>query len=143
MESNESTRGDRINIDDAVMDIYRDLTDNESKEGGSKEQAPFSTYRDLFLLAACVGLQTKRRTPLSAGRKTTIRKEVFGDEGLAILKAIAIAATGDVEVLSNLGDVLTIAEEYANGGIYEVKAGLVDERGRPLWNLISLFAFTN
>jgi dnd system-associated protein 4 len=137
MEGNESERGDRINIDDAVMDIYRELTDNESKE-----QAPFSTYRDLFLLAACVGLQNNRRTPLSSGRKTTIRKEVFGDEGLAILKAIAIVSTSDVTVLTNLRDVLTIAEEYANSGIYEVKARLLDERGRPLWNLVSILNLT-
>ena len=93
MESNESERGDRINIDDAVMDIYRELTDNESKE-----QAPFSTYRDLFLLAACVGLQNKRRTPLSNRRGTAIRQDVFGEQGLAILKAIAIAATLSLEV---------------------------------------------
>ncbi|MEZ4861658.1 MAG: hypothetical protein R3C14_10135 [Caldilineaceae bacterium] len=138
MDGTENTRGDRINIDEAVMDIYRELTDNESKEGGNKEGAPFSTYRDLFLLAACVGLQTKRRMSLSAGRKTTIRKEVFSDEGLAIFKAIAIAATDDVAVLGDLRDVLTIAEEYTNGGIYEVKASLVDEWGRPLWNLIGL-----
>lgn len=138
MEGNESERGDRINIDDAVMDIYRELTDNESKE-----QAPFSTYRDLFLLAACIGLQNSRRTPLSTGRKTTIRKEVFGDEGLAILKAIAIASTGDVTVLANLRDVLTIAEEYANGGIYAIKASLLEERGRPLWNFVSLANFTS
>jgi dnd system-associated protein 4 len=137
MDASENERGDRINIDDAVMDIYRELTDNESKE-----QAPFSTYRDLFLLAACVGLQNNQRTPLSAGRKTTIRKEVFGDEGLAILKAIAIASTGDVVVLSNLGDVLTIAEEYANSGIHEIKASLLDERGRPLWNLVRLNSST-
>ena len=135
MEGNESERGDRINIDDAVMDIYRELTDNESKE-----QAPFSTYRDLFLLAACVGLQNKRRTPLSNRRGTAIRQDVFGEQGLAILKAIAIAATGDVAVLSNLGDVLTIAEEYANGGIYDVKAHLLDARGRPLWNLVGVIS---
>ena len=133
MDASENERGDRINIDDAVMDIYRELTDNESKE-----QAPFSTYRDLFLLAACVGLQNKRRMPLSGRRGTAIRQDVFGDQGLAILKAIAIAATGDVAILGNLGDVLTIAEEYANGGIYDVKASLLDERGRPLWNMVNL-----
>ena len=138
MDASENERGDRINIDDTVMDIYRELTDNESKE-----QAPFSTYRDLFLLAACVGLQNNRRTPLSTGRKTTIRKEVFGDEGLAILKVIAIASTGDVAVLASLGDVLTIGEEYANSGIYEIKASLLDERGRPLWNLVSLISSTS
>jgi len=35
-------------------------------------------------------------------------------------------------------DILTIAEEYAHAGIYDLKAHLLDERGQPLWNLVDL-----
>lgn len=72
------------------------------------------------------------------GKKSTIRLDVFREEGIGLLKAIAIAETGDVQVLQNLNDVLIIAEEYAHAGIYDVKAYLLDERGRPLWNLVDL-----
>jgi len=55
-----------------------------------------------------------------------------------LLKSIAIGETGDVIVLSNVGEVLTIAEEYAHAGILELKDELLDRGGKPLWNLVSL-----
>ena len=133
MEQNEASRRDRVYIDDAVMDIYKALT-----EDPNPEQSPFATYKDIFLLAACLGFQHGRRKQLSSGARTTIRLDVFREEGLGLLKALAIADTGDVAVLQKLGDVLTIAEEYAHAGIYDLKAQLLDERGRPLWNLVDL-----
>ncbi len=135
MEQNEASRRDRVYIDDTVMDIYRELTDDPNPE-----QSPFTTFKDVFLLAACLGLQNGRRKQLSSGARTTIRLDVFREEGMGLLKAIAIADTGDVAVLRQLGDVLTIAEEYAHAGIYDVKTQLLDERGRPLWNLVGLLA---
>ena len=133
MEQSESSRRDRVYIDDSVLQIYKELT-----EGNNPEQTPFTTYKDVFLLAACLGFQNGRRKPVTAGAKTTIRLDVFREEGVNLLKAIAIAETGDVAVLRHLGDVLTLAEEYAHAGIYDVKAQLLDERGRPLWNLVDL-----
>ena len=135
----------RISMHEIVMPIYKSLTfgqvsEETGKENSNREHSPFSTYRDLFLLAACYGFCHRRgmRQPLPEGKKNNIRTEVFGDEGLGILKAIAIAETGDVEVLNNMGEVLTIAEEYAYIGVYEIKTQLIDERGQPLWNLVDL-----
>ena len=34
------------------------------------------------------------------------------------------------------GEVLTIAEEFAQVGIHEVKSDLVEQAGMPLWNLV-------
>ena len=133
MEQNEGSRRDRVYIDDSVLNIYKELT-----EDSNPEQSPFATYKDIFLLAACLGFQNSRRKPLTGGSKTTIRLDVFREEGMSLLKAIAIADTGDVAVLRQVSDVLTIAEEYAQAGIYDVKAQLLDERGRPLWNLVGL-----
>jgi dnd system-associated protein 4 len=133
MEEVENSRRDRVYIDDAVMDIYRELTDDKNPE-----QSPFATYKDIFLMAACLGLQNGRRRQLSSGAKTTIRLDVFREDGLGLMKAIAIADTGDVTVLQQLNSVLSIVEEYAQAGIYDVKAHLLDERGRPLWNLVDL-----
>lgn len=135
MAEQEIGRGDRINIDDSVMGIYRALVDEKSKE-----DAPFNTYRDVFLAAACLGFENGRRETLPTNKKTQIRIDIFRDDGLAVMQAIAIAETGNVEVLHDLGRVLTIAEEYAHSGIYELKARLLDERGRPLWNLVGLVA---
>lgn len=137
MEQSESGRRDRIYIDDSVIHIYKELT-----EGNNPEQSPFITYKDVFLLAACLGFQSGRRKQLAGGSKTTIRLDVFREEGMSLLKAIAIAETGDVAVLRQSNDVLTLVEEYAQSGIYDVKAQLLDERGRPLWNLVDLISVT-
>lgn len=136
MSETDYARTDRVYIDEGVIDVYRQLKKEANNE---VEQAPFDTYKDLFMFAACVGFQNGRRTkPRKGNNGGEVPSKVFTEDDLAILKAIAIAETGDVEVLNRFGEVLAIAEEYANAGIYEVKSSLLDERGRPLWNLVAL-----
>ncbi|MCL4870123.1 MAG: hypothetical protein KJ063_14250 [Anaerolineae bacterium] len=43
-----------------------------------------------------------------------------------------------IELRPELGEVLTIAEEYAYSGIRELELSLLKSGGQPLWNLISL-----
>lgn len=136
MSDTDYARTDRVYIDEGVIDVYRQLKKEANNE---VEQAPFDTYKDLFMFAACMGFQNGRRTkPRKGNNGGEVPSKVFTEDDLAILKAIAIAETGDVEVLNRFGEVLVIAEEYANAGIYEVKSSLLDERGRPLWNLVHL-----
>jgi len=136
MSDSDFARIDRVYIDEGVIDVYRQLKKEANNE---VEQAPFDTYKDLFMFAACMGFQNGRRTkPRKGNNGGEVPSKVFTEDDLAILKAIAIAETGDVEVLNRFGEVLAIAEEYANAGIYEVKSSLLDERGRPLWNLVAI-----
>ena len=129
-----TTRTDRVYIDESASEIYRQL---KSGTNTQPDEAPFETFKDIFMLAVCQGFQNRRRVrTLKAGSE--IRLSVFTEDDIAILKAIAIAETGDVQILTQFGDILGIAEEYANAGIHDVKGYLLDERGRPLWNLISL-----
>lgn len=136
MSDIDYSRTDRVYIDESAIEFYRQL----KKEGSSEpEQAPFDTFKDLFMFATCLGFQNGRRTkPRKGGNGGEVPTKVFSENDLAILKAIAIADTGDVEVLGRLGEIYAIAEEYANTGIHEVKAYVLDEGGRPLWNLVSL-----
>jgi dnd system-associated protein 4 len=136
MSETEFTRTDRVYIDEAAIEFYRQL----KKEGNSEpEQAPFDTFKDLFMFAVCLGYENGRRTkPRKGSNGGEVPTKVFSENDLAILKAIAIADTGDVEVLGRLGEIYAIAEEYANTGIHEVKAYVLDEGGRPLWNLVNL-----
>lgn len=135
MSDTEYTRTDRVYIDEAVGDVYQQL----KKEANSEpEQAPFDTFKDLFMFAVCLGFQNGRRTKPRKSNGREVPAKVFTEDDLAILKAIAIAETGDVEVLTRFGEILGIAEEYANTGIHEVKAYVLDEGGRPLWNLVNL-----
>lgn len=133
MSEGASARTDRVVIDEAVHSIYKELTD-----GSSVEQAPFPTMKDVFMLAVALGYRKGDRRKAPSSSKVTIRKDVFKENDLLLLKAIAIADTGDVDVLLREGEILTIAEEFAQSGIHEVKAYLLDQAGRPLWNLVSI-----
>lgn len=136
MSDTEYTRTDRVYIDEAAAEFYRQLKKEATSE---PEQSPFDTFKDLFMFATCLGFENGRRTkPRKGGNGGEVPAKVFTEDDMAILKAIAIAETGDVEVLARLGEILGIAEEYANTGIHEVKAYLLDEGGRPLWNLVNL-----
>ena len=134
MTETTTMRTDRVYVDEAVSDIYPQL---KSGANTQPEEAPFETFKDIFMLAACLGFQNGRRIRTVRGG-SEIRVSVFTDDDIAIIKAIAIAETGDVQVLTRFGEILVIAEEYANAGIYDVKAHLLDEGGRALWNLVEL-----
>ncbi|MBN1877913.1 MAG: hypothetical protein JXA33_27075 [Anaerolineae bacterium] len=133
MAETEPSRSDRVNIDESVMHIYKALT-----EESNIETSPFKTYKDVFMFAALCGYRKGERRKLPGGKKSTIRREVFTEDDFVFLKAIAIAHTHDVNVLLQLGDILTIAEEYAHAGIYDLEADLLEQGGRALWNLVGM-----
>lgn len=133
MAEQERQRGDRVNIGASVIPVYKELTENQSAE-----DSPCKTMKDVFMWAACFGYQRGNRQELPLGEKTSIRLEVFSESDYTILKAIALGSTGGVDVLGEAGDILTIAEEYAQAGIYDLRAQLLDQGGRPLWNLIDV-----
>ncbi len=133
MPETEVSRSDRVNIDESVMQTYKLLT-----ESTSIEESPFGTYKDVFMFAASMGYAGGVRKKLPSGKKHTIRREVFSENDFLVLKTIAIAETGDVQVLLRLDEILTIAEEYAHAGIHALKARLLDQHGRPLWNLVEM-----
>jgi len=139
MSDIEVSRSNRTSIDESVINIYNELReDTKGKTNPNIEQSPFPTLKDIFMFAACIGFQKGARKKLPSGKKTTIRLEIFTENDIALLKSIAIAETNDIKVLSNLGDVLTIAEEYAHAGIQFLKDQLLEQSGKPLWQLISL-----
>lgn len=139
MSDIDTSRSNRANIDESVIDIYNELReDTKDKAQLSIERAPFPTLKDIFMYAVCIGFQKGIRKKLPSGKKTTIRLEVFSDNDIALLKSIAISETGDIKVLVNLSDILTIAEEYAHSGIFELRELLTEQGGKPLWNLVAI-----
>lgn len=135
-----STRTDRARIHESVREIYEQLSQKTESE-----QHPFSSLKDVFVIAACLGYNNNRRKKFPSGKvASTIRSEVFTDKDRSLLKAIALAATDDINVLEKKSDeaispeVLTIAEEYAHGGIEEIRNLVVEQPGYNLWNLVEL-----
>ncbi len=129
----------RVYVPEEVGDLYNALTAEGNRDTADPVQAPFSKYKDVFLTAVCLGYHLQWRKPLPKGdKKREIRLDTFNESDIDILKAIALAEMDNVDVLSDLGEVLTIAEEYAYSGIRELELSLLKNGGQPLWNLISL-----
>lgn len=125
---------DTIAITEAVHNIYRQLT-----EGNDPVNAPFRTMKDVFMWAACLGHQRNERRPLRGKRVSIFRWAQFSPQvDIPLLKAFAIADTNDVDVLLDRDEIVGIAEEYANAGIYMLRAEVLDAFGQPLWNLVAV-----
>jgi len=124
----------RISIDTSLHEFYKELSD-----GSDPEKTPFRSMKDIFMLAACLGYQRGQARPIAGSKRQIFHWQQFSaqvDE--PILKAIAIATTGDIQVLSDQERIIQIAEEFANAGIEELRLQIVDHPEQPLWALISL-----
>lgn len=127
---------DGVHIEEAVHDIYRQLS-----EGTDPETAPFKTMKDVFMWAASLGYRMGERRSLSGKRVMIFRWAQFSNQvDVPLIKAMAISDSNQVGILASQNDILTAAEEYANVGIHELKANLVDEHGQPLWNLMATYS---
>lgn len=133
-----SDRTDRVQIDAALDDLYNELAGREGDGPRDLESAPFTTKKDVFMYAACVGQRLGQRQPLPDGKKVTIRRDVLKGDDVALLQALALAETGDVRVLERFENVLDVVEEFAQAGIHELYQTLVGQGGKPLWNLADL-----
>ncbi len=130
---NEEPR-DTVSIDDSVHNIYKRLT-----EGNDPVDVPFQTMKDVFMWAASLGYQQGERKPIRGKRTTIFRWAQFSPQtDIPLIKAMAIADSGDVEVLMRQEDVLTAVEEYANAGIISLESRLLNANGQNLWNLVGL-----
>jgi dnd system-associated protein 4 len=133
MKEKSSSRSDRVAVEPELHEIYKKLS-----EGSDPEDTPFGELKDVFMMATCLGYAKGKRKPLS-GKRDIIRWETFSrDIDVPVLYALAIAETGDVEILDEGFEFLTIAEEYANSGIHILNDRILNQRGRPLWNLVDL-----
>ena len=89
--------------------------------------------------AVCLGVQQGKKKSLTSKKLTVFRWAQFDQQtDIPLLKAVAIADSGDISILLKRNDILSVAEEYANAGIYDLRDGVFGGYGQPLWNLVSL-----
>lgn len=135
METLEARGGDRVSIETAVHQLFRELTE---RSNDSPEAAPFLLMKDVFMWAVVLGVKSGKRLSLSGAKMQIFRwDQLSQDLDVPLLRALAVAETGEIEVLLREDLVLRIAEEYANAGIREMKEDLLNRSGQPLWNLVS------
>jgi dnd system-associated protein 4 len=105
--------------------------------GKDDVSSPLMSLKDAFVFSASVGWSIGRRVPLGKRQHVGFWRSFDQRFDVPILQAIAIAETSDPGCVANQGLVLTIAEEYANGGIDEVISHGRGDRERTLAALAS------
>jgi len=134
-EETRLRRGDRVSIDKDVHELYKQLTERSAQ---NPETSPFYLMKDVFMWSVALGVSLGKRRSLRKREQIFRWDQLSQDIDVPILKALAIAETGSVEVISHEDQVLRIAEEYANAGIRELKREVVNRPAKPLWNLVDL-----
>lgn len=125
---------DTVTIDESVHYIYKELTD-----GTDPVTVPFKTMKDVFMWAASLGYKRGERRPIAGKKLTIFRWAQFSSQAdIPVVKAISLADGADITILLSQDEMLTIVEEYANAGIHDLRARLLDEHGQPLWNLLGI-----
>ena len=132
----ETEGSTRINIENDVHELFKEVSE---RSGASLENAPFILMKDAFMWATAVGYKYGKKRPLASGRTQPFRwDQLSQDLDVPALQAIAVADSGDVEILTQRDKILRIAEEYANAGIRILKTDYVDQPGRLIWNLVDI-----
>ena len=129
---------DRIRIDKIHHPTYIALTKPRENEN-HQELSPFESMKNIFMLSIFIGYNEKKRIPLGKDKELIFAWARFSpEEDVPLLRALALAETEDVEVLADQDQILTIAEEYANGGIIEIQKQVEDMPGDRITNLVDL-----
>ena len=129
---------DRIRIDKVHHPTYIALTKPRKNEN-HQDLPPFESMKNIFMLATFIGYNEEKRIPLGKDKEMIFAWARFSpEEDVPSLRALALAETENVEVLTDQDRILTIAEEYANGGITEIRKQVEDMPGDRITNLVDL-----
>ena len=106
--------------------VYIRKADKKDFERLSDKDSPFSERdkKELFLMAMATGFRNGNRISFKEGDRDGtgfIRTEYLSDRDKSIIKAIAVSDAGNLEILLDKKKVYRIAEEYAAGGIKQLK----------------------
>ena len=86
----------------------------------SDSSSVFGTIKQLMIFAAMLGFSKQRRTPLSSeyGYEDIMYETFTTDDSHDYIFLVAVAHIGDASILAEDNDeeIVTIFEEYANGG---------------------------
>ena len=104
---------------EAVIRVEKKKREKEYDEISNSPHSPFrdALFKDIFLVAMVIGHRRGIRSPLKGPYHDLFRASVLSSNEEWLIKSIAIAEKGDLDVLLNDKEVLKIAEEYANSGI--------------------------
>lgn len=100
---------DRFYISDDCRNYYNEL-DNEKFFKGR-------TRKEQFLYVMGLGFKNNYNLPIGGKKDGIFFTKDLRIEDEALISAVGVASTGDVNILADKARLFKIAEEYANGGI--------------------------
>ena len=103
------TDRDRFYVQSDKHHLFQQLTQGDD--------APFPQITNVFVVAAALGYRAGTKIPLKGTQHVGFWRSFSLQEEVPLLQAISVADTGDVSVLAEQGEVISIAEQYANVGI--------------------------
>lgn len=116
---------DRFYVQRSKHRLFQELAD--------KDSGPLEHMKDVFLLAAAVGYRRGLRRPIEDERQHVGFWHYFSESrDVPLLQCIALAEMRDVAVMGDRNVIVSIAEEYANGGIDVLAEMLNDDRDASL-----------
>lgn len=128
----KESKPDRVYIEKADRPLYRDLIE--------RKESPFCDrdLLDVFICAVALGYHHKSRKSLKKREGLILLSTMEkNDDAMWLLRAVATSARGP-DVIGNTKEILTIAEEYANGGIKRLhNIVFKSEAGAPIKHLES------
>ena len=101
---------DRLYIENSDRVLYEELEKEIFNSPDLKER------KNQFFFALAIGFKSEIRQPLNS-KDGFFRSEYLQPRDSALLDAIAIYSTDDVDVITDRDMVFNIAEEYAHAGI--------------------------
>ena len=118
-----------VYVDKGKHHLFQELTEGKD--------APFLTMKDVLLTAACVGFNNESRIKLNTGEKIFSWKTFTPQIDHPFLHALALVAEGKDDVLIDQDKILTVVEEYANGGINDLY-DTISKPGSKISNLVNI-----
>lgn len=112
-------KAERVSIDLSTHHLYEEL---------KGEGMPFSTMKDIFLAAAYFGIKTGKKKKLEAKHQIFQIGTFKQDQEWVDLLALALAGEKDIEIVQS-GNALEVVEQFANGGIDELRDLVADLDG--------------
>ena len=101
--------------------VRRFTMTGQSKENRNRDNIPFERYVDFWWLALCIGVREGRRTKVDAKKWHTFVRagEVLPSNPWRIfqLQMFALGEAGNTDILSNPGELIGMANEYAATGL--------------------------
>jgi hypothetical protein len=120
----EESRDPTFRIEKKDQPIYRELTG--SNDNG---EAIIDTMKAVFLISAAMGVSKNKKIDLSSNTTGPFRWHNLNIlEEIPIAKALALAATEDITILTSKEKIRDTLEPYANWGIRE----LYSELNKPI-----------